>query len=57
MARIPKTFKADTEQFVRAALSRGSDQKPTQQKIRKAVNEIMKAFEPIVAQKDSLRKR
>jgi hypothetical protein len=56
MARTPNSFKADTENFVRTALSRGSDHKPSQEEVRKAVSKIVKAFQPIISQKDSNRK-
>jgi|HubBroStandDraft_3_1064219.scaffolds.fasta_scaffold4654826_1 hypothetical protein len=41
-------FKADTEQFVRSALSCGVDQKPSEKSVRTATNEIVKAFKPVM---------
>lgn len=41
-------LKADTEKFVRTALAHSSEQKTPEPKIRKAVDEIVKAFQPVV---------
>jgi hypothetical protein len=43
-----RTFKNDTEKFVRTALANSCEQKPSEPQIRKAVNEIVRAFKPVV---------